>query len=128
MILEASLGNIYHAYDRREENLVYDGLARTVDGPLLKSLYLQMRKSLELANQGGVLAKVEQVQLDSAEIQALESGVGFDALCRWQISGSVGHWGHVHRRYNAYEARLRLEDVGGSWKITALDVKSEKRL
>jgi hypothetical protein len=128
LILEASLGNIYHAYDRREENLVYDGLARTVDGPLLKSLYLQMRKSLELANQGGVLAKVEQVQLDSAEIQALESGAGFDALCRWQISGSVGHWGHVHRRYNAYEAKLRLEDVGGSWKITALDVKSEKRL
>ncbi len=128
LILEASLANIYHAYDRRDENLVYDGLARTVDGPLLAQLYVQMRKSLEFANQGGVLAKVDSVVLDSAKIQPLGSASGFSALCRWQISGSVGHWGHVHRRYNAYVAELRMAVRDGSWKITHLDVQSEERL
>ena len=48
--------------------------------------------------------------------------------CRWDAAGSVGHWGHVHRRANRYDASITIRPVDGAWKITAIEVRQERRL
>ena len=45
--------NIFRAFDYREENDIYEALARSVDGGLLVDLYLQIRRGLEMRTQGG---------------------------------------------------------------------------
>ena len=52
----------------------------------------------------------------------------FVVRTRWSILGTVGHWGHVHRRANRYEADLRLSAAGGTWKITGFEVLEQERL
>ena len=44
------------------------------------------------------------------------------------MTGSVGHWGHVHQRKNRYDADLRVEAIDGAWRISALELLSEDRL
>ena len=52
-VLAGLLHNIYRAFDRREESLVYDRLAQSISGDLLSDVYLQTRRSMQLENQGG---------------------------------------------------------------------------
>jgi hypothetical protein len=40
----------------------------------------------------------------------------------------VGHWGHIHIRKNQYHANIIVEPVNGMWKITALQLREEKRV
>ena len=47
---------------------------------------------------------------------------------RWIVSGSVGHWGHVHTRRNQYEGEILLRAVDGYMKIGGLDVTDETRV
>ncbi len=47
---------------------------------------------------------------------------------RWQVMGSVGHWGHVHQRTNAYHASITIQEVNGAWKLTELDILTEERM
>jgi hypothetical protein len=125
-ILSGLLHNTYRAFDRREESLVYDRLASSIAGDLLPKVYLQTRRSMELENQGGARVKVKQVDLVEFTSSPAESG--FAAECTWNVSGSVGHWGHIHQRTNQYRAALRVEPRDGTWKITELELLDETRL
>ena len=87
-----------------------------------------MRRSLELANQGGARAKVQDVEVLTADATPLDDGPGFATTAVWNVSGSVGHWGHTHVRTNQYQARLTIRNVDGAWKITRMDVQQEERL
>lgn len=64
----------------------------------------------------------------SIDHKGLESETGFVAICSWKVSGSVLHWGHVHRRANQYSARFIVKAVGESWKIADLEVLKEIRI
>jgi len=77
-----------------------------------------MRRSLELANQGGARAKVTEVEVLEADLTPLDDGPGFASHAKWNVSGSVGHWGHTHIRTNQYEARFTVREIDGAWKIT----------
>ena len=46
----------------------------------------------------------------------------------WIVAGSVGHWGHVHQRTNAYSANLEISEIDGVWKLTRLEILDERRL
>jgi len=127
-ILGTLLTNMYRAFDYREEDRIYDTLARSAEGDLLTDVYLEMRRSLELANQGGARAKVTDVEMLEADLTPLDDGPGFTSQAKWNVSGSVGHWGHTHIRTNQYEARFTVRDVDGAWKITRMDVLQEERL
>jgi hypothetical protein len=127
-VLSALLKNVYHAFDYREENLIYDTLEQSVDGELLTQIYLDTRRGLELANQGGARVKVKRVKLVSVEPEPLRGGRGFRARCTWNVSGSVGHWGHLHTRNNQYQADLTIRLVNHRWKIAALDLIREERI
>ncbi len=121
------LHNVYLAFDYRGEEVIYDVLAKSVAGDLLTEIYLETQKSLELANQGGARVKVKSTTVDEAELLGRE-GNHLDIQTSWTVSGSVGHWGHVHQRTNGYRANLQISDVDGAWKLTRLEVLDEQRL
>jgi hypothetical protein len=122
------LHNIYRAFDFRDEGTVYDLLELSVTGELLTDVYLETRKGLELASQGGARVKVKSVDLQQVEPKPLRGESGFLARCQWNVMGSVGHWGHIHQRTNQYEAELTIQPTDGVWKITALELLQEERV
>jgi len=121
------LHNVYRAFDYRGEEQIYDVLAKSVTGDLLNDVYLETRNGLELANQGGAQVKVKNIKMLEAR-HISESDEGFLIEARWNVAGSVGHWGHIHQRTNAYHARLTMLDVDGAWKLASLDILEEERL
>ncbi len=122
------LTNVYRAFDFRDERIIYDTLERSASGELLTQVYLETRKALELQNQGGARVKVNEVSVDSVYVQTNRGKNGFTAQCTWTVSGSVGHWGHLHTRKNQYQAMLTVQPVDGVWKIAGLRLLDEKRL
>ncbi len=127
-ILSGLLLNIYKSFDYREEEAIYDAIARTTSGDLLTEIYLQTRRSLELANQGGARAKVRTVDVLEATPEPLDGETGFRARTTWNVTGSVGHWGHVHQRSNQYLADITVRVIDDAWRITDLEVLSEERI
>jgi len=126
-VMSGLLHNIYRAFDFRDEERIYDTLARSVTGDLLTEIYLEARRGLELVNQGGARVKVKEIELLEFEAEPAKSG-GFSAMATWNVSGSVGHWGHVHQRRNQYRAILGVAPVDGEWKLVAMEVLEEERL
>jgi hypothetical protein len=127
-VVHALLYNVYRAFDHRDEDLVYDQLAVSISGDLLTDVYLQMRRSMELENQGGARVKIDGVELLEVEETRDTNDEGLSYRCRWTAAGSVGHWGHIHRRMNMYDAVLTIEPVAEAWKISAIDLREEQRV
>ena len=127
-LLGTLLRNVYLAFDYRDEERIYDTLEQSVAGELLTDVFLETRRSLELENQGGARAKVKEVTILDGSYSATDGGAGFVSSLRWNVLGSVGHWGHIHQRTNQYQARFVIRPVDGQWKITELEVLEERRL
>jgi len=127
-VLDGLLENVYRAFDYRQEEVIYDSLENTVSGDLLTQIYLETRRSLELENQGGARARVEDVEILEVSYEALPSSAGFTSEASWNVTGSVGHWGHIHKRINQYRAMITVQSIDGAWRITSLDVLEEERL
>lgn len=125
-LLNQLLTNIYGAFDFRDDSDVYDALATSVDGELLRDLYLRVKRSLLMAEQGGALSHVEQVQILAAAPLSNESPPTMEVT--WRVSGTVEHWGHVHTRVNEYRGRLTVVNDKGTWKLRAMRLLGEKRI
>ena len=123
-VVTGLLTNVYRAFDFREESDVYDVLERSVDGELLRDVYLEMRRGLVLASQGGASAKVKDVELVKLEAQPAEDR-GHRARATWQVRAAVGHWGHIHERRNEYQAKLTLQPIDGAWKLVDVEILDE---
>jgi hypothetical protein len=127
VLVDQLLKNTYRAFDFREESDIYDKLALSSSGDLLADVYLQTRKSMVIENQGGIRVKVKDVKvLDVEEVESVAGNLAYN--CKWQVSGTVGHWGHIHRRTNQYEAIVRVIPFDGVWKMVGLDMIEEVRL
>ena len=121
------LHNVYRSFDYRGEEAVYDVLAQSVSGDLLADVYLETRKGLELVNQGGAKVKVKNIEVFETRLLSSESNA-LKIEARWNVSGSVGHWGHIHQRTNAYHANVTIQDIEGTWKLNGLEILQEERL
>ncbi len=121
------LHNVYRAFDYRGEEVIYDVLEKSVSGELLTEIYLETQKGLELANQGGARVKVKATAVNNAELVGRD-GNRLTIASDWNVSGSVGHWGHVHQRTNGYRANLEISEIDGVWKLTGLEILEEQRL
>ncbi|MDH4031506.1 MAG: hypothetical protein OEU49_11705, partial [Chromatiales bacterium] len=121
------LTNVYRAFDFRAESDVYDVLERSVDGDLLRDVYLEMRRGLVLASQGGASARVKDVELVELAAEPGEDQ-GIRARTTWRVRAAVGHWGHIHERRNEYQAELRLQPIDGVWKLVGVEILDEVRL
>ena len=127
-VTHSLLQNLYHAFDFRDESRIYDVLDRSVSGDLLTKTYLATKRSLTLASQGGARVKVKNVELLACRTPPAADHDRFTADCTWNVTGSVGHWGHIHERKNQYHADFVIRNVDGQWKITNMEVLSEERL
>ena len=128
-VFTALHSGLYRSLDFGTEDRIYDALAKTVDGDLLEDLYLQLRQSLELRDQGGAIARIRSVEYDAGSAVARKDSVvpwpGFQYKSTWTVSGTVEHWGHVHERQNQFDAVFTIEPREGHWKITRMDVAGQ---
>jgi len=127
-ITSALLGNVYRAFEFREESAVFDRLAVSVTGEALREIYLEHRTALELQERGGATARVDAVEVrEVRDLAAGETG-GFSLVADWTVAGAVTHFGHRHYRKNSYSAVIRLIPDGDDWKVHAIEVLAEERL
>ena len=126
-IAESILGNVYRAFEYRDEEATYDALAMSVDGPLLRTLYLQIRKSLMISEQGDARSRIVSVRAVTSDLVTATKGE-FDVDLTWRANGQVEHWGHIHSRENEHRARLTVADRDGSWKLIACRFLGQKRV
>lgn len=126
-IVSPLLKNIYRAFDHSQEAQIYDMLARSVDGELLRKLYLDTIEALTIEGREGARSKVSELDVHLEAVQASQD-LSFVTEGQWTALGSVGHWGHNHTRVNRYKARLTVRPVAGEWKISGLEVLELRRL
>ena len=123
--------NMFRAFDYHKESDVYDALANSVDGDLLRNLYLQINKSLKVQEQGGAIARIDEVNLlegKPAPAFALPlNEPGFGYRCKWNLVGTIEHWGHIHERTNQYDAEFLVQIKDDAWKITSMQVLDEEQ-
>jgi hypothetical protein len=127
-IAAALLRNIYRAFDYGDESAIYDVLERSAKGELLTQVYLETQRALVLQNQGGARVKVSDVEMVETDTTNLGGEVGFISHCTWIVTGSVGHWGHIHQRQNRYVAQLTVKPIEGVWRLTGLELLDEQRV
>jgi hypothetical protein len=125
-VLGKLLSNIYGAFDFRDDSEVYDALATSVKGDLLRELYLQVKRSLVMAEQGGAISHVDNVEMLSVTPPRNAKPPTTEAT--WRVTGTVEHWGHVHTRVNEYQATITLGREAGTWKLDSLVPSSEQRV
>jgi hypothetical protein len=118
------LQNIYRAFDFRKDEDVYDSLASSVQGDLLRELYLRIKRSLVLAEQGGELSHATEVKVLSSK-SAKQPDV-FETT--WSVTGVSEHWGHIHTRTTEYRAELKISKHEGNWKLGKFQLLDEKRV
>ncbi len=121
--------NVYEAFKARDEDTLYDILARSVaEGPLLDRLYKEMFQVLEASRRGELFVDIERVEIVDL---ALESSSP-DALaldCTWLVGGRVTHQQHTHYRLNQYRAGYVLErQPDDDWKLATVEVMQQVRL
>jgi hypothetical protein len=127
LITGSLLKNVYRAFGLRDEEATYDALASGVDGPLLRTLYLQFRRSLLMSEQGGARSRVDTIRRISSRL--IESAAdSFQVEHCWRLTGTVEHWGHIHTRENEYTARIVVTAVDGHWKISRVSFTDQKRV
>lgn len=122
-------GNAYRALDYGTEDRIYEVLETSVDGELLEQLYLQLRESLQIQEQGGAVARVRSVDYgDGDPVTAGEPPAwpGFQYRGNWTVSGTVEHWGHIHERQNKFQAVFAVEPRQGHWKITNMQIEDQQ--
>ena len=122
--------NMFRAFDYNRESDVYDALANSVDGELLRRLYLDVNRSLQIKEQGGAAARVNEVNLlEGARTELIanaDDSTGFGYRCKWNLTGTIEHWGHIHERTNEYDAQFEIKVRDRAWKITDMQVLNEE--
>ena len=128
ILLDGLLANVYRSFEFRDEEVIYDKLATSVTGEQLTDIYLQNRRSLELENQGGAQARVEQLDIVNVRSVKASPDGGFDIEAEWTVGGSIVHFGHTHFRQNRYDATITIVAEEDSWKIQHIEAIDEERL
>jgi hypothetical protein len=136
-IFDKLIHNMFRSFDYSSGEDIYDSLSASISGPLLEDVYLKMRKSLEIREQGGAIATIDGIEIvDGRLSDRPASGIsatgplpppGFAWHCQWNLTGTVEHWGHVHQRTNRYDAIFNVQNVNGQWKFTDYETIDEKQ-
>jgi hypothetical protein len=124
--LEQLLRNTYRAFDFREDEDVYDALATSVKGDLLREVYLRIKRSLLMAEQGGALSHATQVVVSQVEPNAKSRGREFDVT--WQVTSVSEHWGHIHTQTSEYKATIAIGRDVNTWKMESFQLLSDKKI
>ena len=122
--------NIYRAFDYDNEDDIYDTLSQSVARSMLYEIYADVYESLIMRQQGGAMCTVDQVDTLSSEYLGGVEGdtPSFRVSSHWRVSGTVAHWGHIHKRVNEYKALYTVARVQGAWKIVGTKVTMQNRV
>jgi hypothetical protein len=125
--------NVYRAFDYTQDEDIYDALATSVDGALLARLYDEVYRSLVMQEEGGAVSRVDEVRYTASDVRDIgvvgaEDRVGFVVEARWEVDGSVSHWGHAHRRTNEYRAEYTVTATDAGWRITDSRMLEQRRI
>ncbi len=132
-VLQQLHDGMYLSLSFGSESRIYDALAAGIDGPLLEELYLQLLETLRVREQGGAVARVQEVRLDPPAVLARSPAAtspkwpGFQCAATWTVAGTVEHWGHIHERRNRFDAIFSVEPRDGHWKITAMEIQGQEQ-
>jgi hypothetical protein len=126
-ITRALLKNVYRAFDWHHEKDIYEALEKSIHGELLSEVYLDIRRSLILQEQGGAVSRVKKVEIQEC-VPTETDRQAFRAEMDWTVEGTVEHWGHIHTRINRYKAEFSVNAIAGKWKITKMTINEHKRL
>lgn len=131
-VFQALLQNVYLAFQYREEKRIYDLLEQSVAGQLLEDLYLQVRRTLQMTDQGGAVSRVSELEFLHGAFQPVRgSQRGSQAIeyrSSWVVTGTVEHWGHIHTRQNRYDAIFTIEGFADGWRITDFEPRGEEQI
>lgn len=126
-ILDPLLRRIYHSFNYTNQEQQYEELSLAASGEALTPIFLELQRTLRSRERDGSRVRVHNVEISACSVSTLQERPGFEALCEWQASGRVGHWGHFHDRTNNYNATFVIEPSEGKWKITRLDLHGRER-
>lgn len=123
--------NLFRAFDYHSESDIYDALANSVDGECLRETYLDLNRSLVDKEQGGAVARIDEVGVIGGDKVATsydpeKNHVAFKYRCNWKLVGTIEHWGHIHQRENKYVADFDVELRDDAWKITNMQIVDEE--
>jgi hydrogenase/urease accessory protein HupE len=124
------LSDTYHAFNLKNEDVLYDTLSESVVGDLVDEIYLDSRRRLTAGTREGTQVTVREVGvLEIGEpLGGTGAEQGFSYDCRWKVVARVQHLQHVHHRHNIYTGVLTLRSDGGRWKISGVELQSEDRM
>ena len=125
--------NIYRAFDYKDESAIYDSLARSLAPSLIDTVYGEvygsMRMQLELAEEAACEIRSVRVLDAKPVLPEAPTEPWFDVVARWEVIGTVRHWGHGHWRTNRYSARYRVRwDAADGWRIGEVEILEQARL
>ena len=126
-ILDPLLRRIYHSFNYTNPEQQYEELSLAASGGALTPIFLELQRTLRSRERDGSRVRVNTINISACTVSDLKERSGFEALCEWQASGRVGHWGHFHDRTNSYNATFIIEPSSGTWKITRLDLHGRER-
>ncbi len=126
-LMGSLLSNIYRAFDFRDDEAVYDALATSVQGDLLRDMYLRIKRTLLVAEQGGAIAHVTSVETTelNPDKSAREPAT---FVVQWQVTGVSEHWGHIHTRTSQYRARIRLAEKDSQLRLAYFQLMEENQI
>lgn len=127
-LVHALIRNIYSSFDYREESRIYDTLEQSVHGSLLEKIYIDVRRGLELEENGGPRVKINHIDLRNCQVEPVGGNGGLRADAEWVAVGDVTHWGHIHTRLNKYHAWLTIEPIESTWKVVDIEIIEEARM
>jgi len=126
-VFEQLLANVYRAFEAITEEESYDLLAYSVEPALTQKLYLDIRKGLEMREQGGAVAEVGNIERRGGTIE-FTGARAFHVDWRWRVYAHVTHWGHTHARVNEYVAKFDVRAGPSGWRISAFQLMDMQRI
>lgn len=129
-VLTRVLSDTYHAFNRSDEEELYDTLAANVTGDLVDDLYLDGRRRLTAGTREGTRVTVRDVSVVAVgePFGGASAEEGFSYDCSWAVVARVQHLQHIHHRRNLYNGVLTLQSESGRWKISGVELVSEDRV
>lgn len=141
-IVNNLMRGIYRSIEEVDESAIYDSLAKVTSEEVRQRVYLEMIQSLRMSEQGGALAHVEDIRIDtvsspvaisneSPNLDMKLSDAAWSTQVTWTVAGTVEHWGHIHERINQFTADVTIDATPAepsTWQIMQLDVTSGDRI
>lgn len=127
-ILQGLMLNTYRAFMLKEDEDIYDTLARSVSGEFLSEVYLQNRETMRMSDSDGAVAIIQKLDIKSIDSLAPKKDGSIGIAANWDVYGSVYHQKHVHYRCNTYTAEVIIKPTENHWKLVKIQLLDEQRV